>query len=74
MAGTKLADMYNSGSYPPPSQTEYVNAATYILTHISPSVIVHRLTGDCPRELLIAPEWNGRKSETIYSIVYKMQL
>lgn len=71
---TRLAEMYSSGEYTPPTQAEYVDCAVYILTHISPAVVVHRLTGDCPRDLLIAPEWNGRKSETINNIVYKMQL
>lgn len=74
MEGTRLADMYSSGEYTPPTQSEYVDAVTYILTHISPSVVVHRLTGDCPRDMLIAPLWNKKKSETINAIVYKMQL
>ena len=73
MEGTRLAEMYRKGEYNPPSQAEYVDLAVYILTHISPRVVVHRITGDCPRELLVAPEWNRRKSETINSIIYKMQ-
>lgn len=74
MKGTMLADMYLSGEYTPLTREEYVNATIFILTHISPNVIVHRLTGDCPRDMLIAPEWNRSKNETINSIVYKMQL
>ena len=50
-----------------------VDSAVYILTHIHPSLIVHRLTGDCPRDLLIAPEWNRNKNEVISAIVTKMQ-
>ena len=73
MEGTKLGEMYFEGKYNPPSQEEYVNSAVHIITHVSPKIIIHRLTGDCPRELLIAPEWNRRKSETINKIVYKMQ-
>ncbi len=74
MRGTRLAEMYESGEYTPPSMDEYIDSAVYILTHISPNVTVHRLTGDCPREMLIAPEWNIAKSEIINTIVYKMQL
>ncbi len=74
MAGTRLAEMYEGGEYSPPSMQEYVDACVYILTHIHPAMTVHRLTGDCPRDLLVAPEWNGRKGEVINSIVYKMQL
>ena len=73
MRDTALAKMYEKGEYTPPSMDEYVNSAVYILTHISPKVIIHRLTGDCPRDMLIAPSWNGSKTEIINTIVYKMQ-
>ncbi|MBQ8302322.1 MAG: TIGR01212 family radical SAM protein [Clostridia bacterium] len=74
MEGTRLADMYRAGLYTPPTMSEYIEGAVYIITHISPAVVIHRLTGDCPRELLVAPEWNRSKSEVINGIVYKMQL
>ena len=74
MQGTKLCEMYQRGEYSPPSHEEYIESAVHILTHISPAIVVHRLTGDCPRDLLVAPDWNARKSETINAIVYRMQL
>lgn len=74
MEGTRLADMYRSGEYTPPSMQSYVDAAVYILTHLHPSVVVHRLTGDCPRDMLVAPEWNSAKHEIISAIVTKMQM
>ncbi len=74
MRGTRLADMYERGEYIPPSLEEYVDSAVYILTHISPRLTVHRLTGDCPKDMLIAPAWNSSKNEIINTIVYKMQL
>lgn len=74
MEGTKLAEMYQNGEYNPPTMTEYVESAVYILTHIKPDVVVHRLTGDCPRDMLVAPLWNREKSQVINTIVYKMQL
>ena len=73
MEGTRLAEMYEKGAYVPPTFVEYVDSAVYILTHISPKIIIHRLTGDCPRDLLVAPEWNKQKNEIINTIVYKMQ-
>ena len=73
MEGTKLAEMYHNGEYTPPSQEEYVDSAVYILSHIPEDVIVHRLTGDCPKDLLIAPDWNLKKTETIDKITLKMQ-
>lgn len=73
MEGTRLCQMYKSGEYTPPSQAEYVESVCYILTHISPKIIVHRLTGDCPRDMLVAPNWNKNKSETINNIVFNLQ-
>ena len=73
MQGTRLAEMHEMGEYAPPSMEEYIDSVIYILTHISPDTVVHRLTGDCPRDLLVAPAWNGQKSAIINTIVYKMQ-
>lgn len=68
MQGTRLAEMYGRGEYTPPTLEEYVEAACYIVSHISPEVVIHRLTGDCPRDMLIAPEWNKDKNEIIAQI------
>ena len=71
--GTRLAEMYRRGEYTPISQEEYTDAVVYILKNLPDSVVIHRLTGDCPRDLLVAPEWNARKSETIEIITKKLE-
>lgn len=58
---TKLAEMYNSGKYIPITLEEYLDSATYVLTHISPDIIIHRISGDAPKNLLLAPDWNLHK-------------
>ena len=58
---TVLADMYYDGSYVPISLEYYLKALTYVITHISPDVIIHRISGDSPKNLLVAPEWNLHK-------------
>ena len=73
MEGTALADMFYKGEYTPISQDEYTDTVAYILKNIPSEWVVHRLTGDCPRDLLIAPEWNLRKNETISKIVEKLE-
>lgn len=72
MTGTELENMYLRGEYTPPSMDYYTDMAVYILTHIKSDVVVHRLTGDCPRDMLVAPSWNVKKSEIIQTIVDKM--
>ena len=34
---------------------------------------IHRLTGDCPRDMLIAPEWNKSKNEILDGIKKEME-
>ena len=66
--GTKLAEMYRRGEYEPIDRESYINRAVYVLRNISPDTVVHRLTGDCPPELLIAPLWNKDKNSVIEGI------
>ena len=58
---TILADMYKNKKYSPISLDEYLENAAYILTHISPNIVIHRISGDAPKDLLVAPDWNSHK-------------
>lgn len=58
---TILADMYFNGKYEPISLEYYLDTLTYVITHISPNIVIHRITGDAPKDLLIAPKWNLHK-------------
>lgn len=58
---TKLAQLYNKGKYIPLSLEEYISSCAYILTHINPNIVIHRISGDAPKDLLIAPSWNSHK-------------
>ena len=58
---TKLAQLYNDGKYIPLSLEEYISSCAYILTHINPNIVIHRISGDAPKDLLIAPSWNSHK-------------
>ena len=73
MRGTRLAELYERGEYTPPTLEDFVSSAAYILTHISPDMIVHRLTGDCPRDMLIAPDWNTDKHKIIEKITQALE-
>ena len=58
---TKLADMYKKGNYTPITLEYYLETASYILTHINPNIVIHKISGDAPKDLLLAPEWNKHK-------------
>jgi len=65
---TKLANMYNEGKYLPISLDYYLDNLTYVLTHINKDVIIHRVSGDAPKDLLIEPKWNLHKKWIINGI------
>ncbi len=73
MKGTRLADMYECGDYSPPSLSEYASRAAYLISHISPSTVIHRLTGDCPSAMLLAPDWGKNKHLVIKEIEEKLK-
>ena len=68
MEGTELAEMYRKKLYTPPTLSEFTEACANCLGHIPKDVIIHRLTGDCPRDMLVAPEWNADKNTVISKI------
>ena len=73
MEGTRLADMYRKNLYTPPSLDWFCETCAKCVGHISKSMTIHRLTGDCPRDLLVAPDWNADKNSIIAKINEKMK-
>ena len=72
MEGTRLAEMHRENLYTPPTLEDYIRRAVYIITHISGDIIIHRLTGDCPENMLIAPDWNRNKHALIERIQHEL--
>ena len=72
MEGTRLAEMFRSGSYTPPTLSEFVSTAAECVGLIPRSAVIHRLTGDCPKSLLVAPEWNSDKNRILSEITRYM--
>ena len=58
---TKLEQLYEQGKYVPLTLNEYLGYCAYVITHISPKVIIHRVSGDAPKDLLATPDWNLHK-------------
>ncbi len=58
---TVLADMLRNGKYSPITLEYYLDCVSYVLTHISPNIVIHKVSGDAPKNLLIAPSWNSHK-------------
>lgn len=58
---TQLYKLYKEGNYSPISLEYYLECLCYIITHISPQIVIHRISGDAPKDILVAPSWNSHK-------------
>ena len=65
MKNTQLAFEYKNKPFHLLTKREYVDMVIDYLEILSPDVVIHRLTGDSPRDLLIGPEWSLNKWETL---------
>lgn len=63
--GTRLAQMYENNQYTPPTLEEFVTLAADTIERLRPDITVHRLTGDCPQGMLVAPDWNNDKNKIL---------
>ena len=70
---TKLANLYQNNQYTPITLEYYLDCVTYILTHISPNIVVHRISGDAPKDLLLAPDWNLHKKWILNGLEKKLK-
>lgn len=71
---TDLAADYAQGLFPALEKEEYLDILIGCLERLSPETAIHRLTGDGPRELLIAPLWSLHKRDVLNSIHKEMKL
>jgi len=58
---TGLADMYRKGEYEPLDLDDYIETLIDIMVHLKPELIIHRISGDAPKDILVAPYWNKHK-------------
>ena len=70
---TVLADMYNKNEYEPISLEYYLDCLAYILPHISPDIVIHRISGDAPKDILIAPKWDLHKKWILNGLDKKLK-
>lgn len=68
LKGTDLYTDYLNGNVPVMTMEEYMNLLKDIIPLIPDDIIVHRLTGDGPKKLLVAPLWTGDKKRVLNAI------
>ena len=68
MEGTRLVNLYNDGGLKFLGMDEYVDLIVKSIEMLPKGMVIHRLTGDSPRKLLVGPMWSLRKWEVLDAI------
>ena len=68
LKGTALATEYQKEPFPLFTLEEYCEFVIDCLELLPPDIVIHRLTGDGPRNILIAPLWSTDKKRVLNTI------
>ena len=68
LEGTDLAELYRENPFFIPSQEEYIEMVIKCTERLDPDIVIHRLTGDGPAKLLLAPRWTLQKRSVLNAI------
>lgn len=73
LRNTDLADYYEKTGFPVFSLEEYCDMVIDCLELLPPSMVIHRITGDGPKKLLIAPLWSSDKKRVLNTIQHRFR-
>ena len=73
LKNTDLADSYQAHPFPIFSLDEYCSLIVDCIERLPESMVVHRITGDGPRALLLAPAWSTDKKRVLNTIHRKLR-
>lgn len=55
------------------SMKDYIDLVITCLEHLPKSLVIHRLTGDGPKKILLAPLWSGNKRLVLNTLQHTMK-
>ena len=70
---TDLAADWERGVFDVLTQTQYTDLVIHCLEILSPDIVIHRLTGDGPKDLLLAPTWSIHKRSVLNGILHELK-
>lgn len=73
LKNTDLADDYMAGKFEVLTFDSYIDLVISCLAHLSPDIVIHRVTGDGPKDLLIAPKWSLDKRNVLNTLHHRMK-
>ena len=73
LKNTRLADIYAQEPFPLFTPESYISCVISCIEMLRPDIVIERMTGDGPRDLLIAPTWSLHKRNVLNSIHQEMK-
>jgi radical SAM protein (TIGR01212 family) len=73
LRGTQLGAAYEKAPFPLLTLEEYAELIAQSVRILPEETVIHRLTGDAPGELLIAPEWTRNKKRVLNAVSREIQ-
>ena len=73
LRGTDLCEDYEAGKFDVLSQDDYIELVIRCLEVIPEDIVIHRVTGDGPKNILVAPLWSGNKRQVLNTLHQKMK-
>lgn len=70
---TDLGTFYEKNPFPIYELDDYVSLVIRCIEELREDIVIHRLTGDGPRDLLIAPRWTLQKRKVLNEITRRMK-
>ena len=68
LSGTVMGEEYRRAPFPLMSLEEYADLVADCVKILPEDTVLHRMTGDGPRKLLIAPMWSLDKKRVLNTI------
>ena len=68
LKNTDLVELFENKSFEILEFEEYINIIISCLEILSPDIVIHRVTGDGPHDLLIAPKWSLDKRRVLNTL------
>lgn len=73
LKGTDLAFVYAQHPFPVMTMEEYLDLVIDCVALLPPEMVIHRITGDGPKSLLIAPLWSANKRLVLNSLTRRFK-
>lgn len=73
LKGSDLAALYDTAPFHVLEMEEYIDILLDCITHLREDIVIHRLTGDGPKQLLTAPAWSAGKRFVLNTIQRRMK-